>query len=572
MQFDHWQHEDKREGGGAANPSALVSPPQSQATADPSSLVAPGLFISPPPVVHVDPYSYSPVSGPAFASVASAHVVYDQYSKPWLMVGDTAFALITQLNTSSDWNYYFSTRSNQGYNCIYMNVLAGTYDSAGGYNGGGLSTWFTADGIAPFYQADGVTLGTGPADFDISQPNPTYFARLDAILTAARSYGLTIFLNPMDTGIAVSNNPSFLGGAGATVAKCTSYGSFIGGRYKGSSYSHVHYQHGNDYGGSGQNWTVDSYVGAIVNAVRAADPAALHAIELGYDYSTGYDNKNFRPGNAWASSTTYALNDVVSSGGLGYVSLQASNQGHSPASSPTWWQQNYPLDLDTCYCYSGIYANFAQGYNSQDLNSNTLGNVPTRPTYHVEGTYEDGSGAGWEPTNPHVMRMQAWYALTCGCFGFFYGNGYVFPFATTPATWQSALTHTGAVHMGYVAAPFRASNWQNLVPDLHVANLLTAQSVGVWDTSHNPLDSQSFATAAVTPAGDFGVVYSPVQQTLTVNMAQMRGSTVARWYDPTNGTYTTDAASPLANTGSHVFTVPSANSTGDHDFALVLTA
>lgn len=40
---------------------------------------------------------------------------------------------------------------------------------------------------------------------------------------------------------------------------------------------------------------------------------------------------------AYAGGTTYALNDVVFSGGSSYISLQNSNTGNTPASSPTFW-------------------------------------------------------------------------------------------------------------------------------------------------------------------------------------------------------------------------------------------
>lgn len=41
----------------------------------------------------------------------------------------------------------------------------------------------------------------------------------------------------------------------------------------------------------------------------------------------------------YAGGTTYALNDIVNGpDGLYYVSLQAANTGHTPASNATWWQ------------------------------------------------------------------------------------------------------------------------------------------------------------------------------------------------------------------------------------------
>jgi Putative collagen-binding domain of a collagenase len=50
----------------------------------------------------------------------------------------------------------------------------------------------------------------------------------------------------------------------------------------------------------------------------------------------------------------------------------------------------------------------------------------------------------------------------------------------------------------------------------------------------------------------------------------MAGSTTARWFDPTNGTFTSISGSPFANTGSHSFTPPGNNSAGDADWVLVL--
>lgn len=41
--------------------------------------------------------------------------------------------------------------------------------------------------------------------------------------------------------------------------------------------------------------------------------------------------------NAYGSGTTYAVNDAVSYGGSSYISLQASNTGHQPDTSSSWW-------------------------------------------------------------------------------------------------------------------------------------------------------------------------------------------------------------------------------------------
>src|ERR1041384_592250 len=44
---------------------------------------------------------------------------------------------------------------------------------------------------------------------------------------------------------------------------------------------------------------------------------------------------------AYNSGTTYAINDPVDDGLHSYRSLQNANTGHTPASSPTWWELGY---------------------------------------------------------------------------------------------------------------------------------------------------------------------------------------------------------------------------------------
>jgi Putative collagen-binding domain of a collagenase len=68
------------------------------------------------------------------------------------------------------------------------------------------------------------------------------------------------------------------------------------------------------------------------------------------------------------------------------------------------------------------------------------------------------------------------------------------------------------------------------------------------------------------------MTYDVTGAPLTVNMAQFKSAVTARWYDPTNGTYTTITGSPFANNGAMIFTPPGANSTGDPDWILVLRA
>jgi len=57
---------------------------------------------------------------------------------------------------------------------------------------------------------------------------------------------------------------------------------------------------------------------------------------------------------------------------------------------------------------------------------------------------------------------------------------------------------------------------------------------------------------------------------MTVDMSKFSGTVTCRWFDPTDGSYAADAASPHANSSSHDFSRSGANAGGDHDWVLVL--
>ncbi len=64
--------------------------------------------------------------------------------------------------------------------------------------------------------------------------------------------------------------------------------------------------------------------------------------------------------------------------------------------------------------------------------------------------------------------------------------------------------------------------------------------------------------------------YLPTRRTVTVDMSSLSGPSIARWYDPTNGTFSTIAGGPFANAGSIQFTPPAANAEGAGDWVLVI--
>jgi hypothetical protein len=68
------------------------------------------------------------------------------------------------------------------------------------------------------------------------------------------------------------------------------------------------------------------------------------------------------------------------------------------------------------------------------------------------------------------------------------------------------------------------------------------------------------------------MAYMPTIRTITVDMSKLSGSTTARWYDPSAGTYSAISGSPFVNTGTQQFTPSGKNNDGDGDWVLVLEA
>ena len=66
------------------------------------------------------------------------------------------------------------------------------------------------------------------------------------------------------------------------------------------------------------------------------------------------------------------------------------------------------------------------------------------------------------------------------------------------------------------------------------------------------------------------MAYLPNPRTVSVDMTKFSGKMKARWYDPTNGVFSTIVGSPFLNVGTQTFTPPATNASGDGDFVLVL--
>jgi hypothetical protein len=199
-----------------------------------------------------------------------------------LIVGDSPQALIVNVSLP-DAEGYFADRANAGFNAVWINLLCNGYT-------GGRSDGTTFDKIAPF---------STPGD--LSEPNEQYFRRADAMIRIAASYGLTVFLDPIETGgwldVLRKNG----------IAKDYLFGEWLGNRYK--EFPNIVWFNGNDF----QQWEdpdADAAVLAVARGIKATDKHHIHTVELDYSTSGSRDDSNWTPiiglDAAYTNYPTYA--------------------------------------------------------------------------------------------------------------------------------------------------------------------------------------------------------------------------------------------------------------------------
>ena len=173
------------------------------------------------------------------------------------------------------------------------------------------------------------------------------------------------------------------------------------------------------------------------------------------------------------------------------------------------------------------------------------------PFFLIEARYENEQGAG-----ELVVRTQAYQAVLSGGAGHLMGNNPLYAFSSG---WQAALNGGGSQTLAHLRSLFNSLPWWTLQPD--TGNTFLTAGAGTGGSR-----------AVAAKAAAFALLYTPSVRALTVNLGQLTGPTVrARWYDPTNGTYTTVPGSPFtAASGSQIFTPAGNNARGFGDWVLVL--
>jgi chitodextrinase len=422
-------------------------------------------------------------TGTAYPLKVNGRYLVDQNNTPFMIVGDSPQSLIGNLS-ESEAATYFANRQKDGFNAVWINLLCSSYTYC---NGNGT----TYDGIAPF------TAGGDPTTYDLSTPNPAFFARADDMLNLAARYGLVVFLDPIETGSWLStleNNG---------LIRAFNYGVFLGNRYK--SFPNIIWMSGNDF----QNWTNatdNNLVNQVMAGLAFVDPNHLQTTELNYQVSGSQDDG---------------------------LLVQYTN-------------------LDGAYSYYPTYAEVLAQYNAAAI-----------PVFMEEANYEFENNTGADPSTPEILRRQEYWTMLSGATGQLYGNHYTVTFT---GGWQNELDTTGVVQLGYMKSFFGSRPWYNLVPDQN--HTFVTAGYGTFSSSSS-IGSNDYVTAAITPDGTLGIAYLPTTQTITVNMAAFSGPVTARWFDPSNNTYTSITGVPLSNSGTRQFKPPGKTGDGYTDWVLV---
>jgi hypothetical protein len=233
--------------------------------------------------------------------------------------------------------------------------------------------------------------------------------------------------------------------------------------------------------------------------------------------------------------------------------LQTAELDYVVSSSLDDTNWNSIFTLNGTYTYYPTYARLLQDYNRPNF----------LPSIMIEANYEFENLQGPVTTAP-ILRQQEYWTMTSGAAGQLYGNHYTWPFTNG---WKNHLDTPGAVQIGYLKTFFQARAWYNLVPDTN--HVVVTGNIGTFSSTGHVADND-YLTAARTPDGSLAVIYTPIIRPLTVNMSQLSGPAVSRWFDPSSGKFSDLAGSPFPNSGTQSFTPPGNNSDGDGGWVLVL--
>jgi hypothetical protein len=221
------------------------------------------------------------------------------------------------------------------------------------------------------------------------------------------------------------------------------------------------------------------------------------------------------------------------------------------------------IDLSATYTYAPTYAQVLRDYHRG------------LPTFMVEANYEFEENLRGDNSAPRSLRKQAYWTMLSGATGHLYGNGYTWPFAPG---WKSKYDTKVGRQMGDLRRLLESLRWYDLVPDENHA-VVTAgfgefrdgdPQIGPEQSTVRVAENE-YVTSAATSDGSVAISYLPTMSVpVTVHMGHFSGPVLARWFDPSSGSFRSIKGGPFPNSGERDFLPPGLNRDKDPDWVLVL--
>jgi hypothetical protein len=266
--------------------------PSDPTTVDPSTTVSPGS----PATTSTPPASTIDVAGPAtFPLVVDVErrLIRDAEDRPFLLHGDTAWALIADL-TRDDVDRYLADRKSRGFNTILVSLLEHQFATNAPSN---------IYGEPPFLV---------PGDY--TTPNEAYFEHAAWVLRRAEEEGFLVLLTPSYVGFRDTAEGWYNEMEASGVENLEQFGRFLGERF--SERSNILWVQGGD-----DDPPDKALAGAIATGLLETDADALH---------TAHGAPEQRRTEYWGDFPWFTLNNVYTYGDVYQASIEEYRDGNTP--------------------------------------------------------------------------------------------------------------------------------------------------------------------------------------------------------------------------------------------------
>lgn len=527
---------------------------------------------------------------------ANGRYLVDQNGVPFRIQGEASWDAHINLNLT-DLRAYLDDRQAKGFNALFTYVA-----NPVAYYAGDAAPWAVQlggqpAGVAalPFTRNTSGTTWDGDPNFtnhdaDFSSPNDAYFAWVAQFVDEADARGMVVMLTPMYLGYGLGAADGWyhtLTNSANTQSVCFGFGQYLAnghGTFSGfKNRPNIIWVNGGDtLPPNGSEAALRAL--QILKGMEAGGDTHLQTAHWQHDYLTS-DQTDFAP--YFTASAAYTHGPYPTPGPT-YVESRVL-YAQTPA-RPVWL-------LETNYWGDHGASQAQLRYFSWGAALSTIGGVTVgfSPFWgfatSADGTTSTSSGGtttAWIPStqftlNQYVSKAGRWYrATTSGTSGSTGPSGTGASISDGSVVWTYAATggisalfnEPGVLDFVRMGSFLDSLPWFDLVPsNLDGMQTLITATTGTyagWSDGGSANGGMDWVVAAATADGRYLVAYIPDAHTgsITVSMTAMSATARARWFDPTNGNYTSIENFP--NTGALVFTPSTTNAGGAHDWVLVL--